>query len=60
MIYPKTVRYIDGYKLEIGFSDGLSAIVDFEEELYGPMFGPLKDFQVFRQVVADPEIRTIV
>jgi hypothetical protein len=31
-----------------------------EAELYGPMFEPLKNIELFRQVVADPEIRTII
>jgi hypothetical protein len=60
MVYPKSVRYISDYKLEIGFSDGLRGVVDLEAELYGPMFGPLKNIELFRQAIADPDIHTIV
>ncbi len=44
----KSVRYISDYKLEILFSDGLSAVVDLEGELYGPLFGRLKNPDLFR------------
>ena len=44
----KSVRYISDYKLEILFSDGLSAVVDLEGERYGPLFGRLKNPDLFR------------
>lgn len=60
MIYPNSVRHISGYKLEVGFSDGLTAVIDLEDELWGPMFIPLKDVEFFRQVRADAEVHTLV
>jgi hypothetical protein len=60
MIYPKAVSYIGDYKLDVRFSDGTSAVLDLEAELYGPMFGPLKDKSIFAQVKADADTRTLV
>jgi hypothetical protein len=60
MIYPKSVTYREDYKLEVVFSDGLTALIDLEQELYGPMFEPLKDKSLFRQVKADSDVRTLV
>ena len=55
----KSVRYVSGYKLEIVFSDGFSAVVDFERELYGPLFGTLKNVELFRKAVANPDTHTV-
>lgn len=48
------------YTLRVTFDDGSSQIVDFEPVLYGELFGPLRDPELFRQVRLDPEIRTLV
>ncbi len=53
-------NYIDGYKIEVIFSDGKSAIIDLENELWGEVFEPLKDLARFRKFVVDPELKTIV
>ena len=55
----KSVRYISDYKLEILFSDGLSAVVDLEGELYGPLFGRLKNPDLFRRAIANPDTHTV-
>ena len=41
---------------------GVTAVrdVDLEPELWGPMFEPLKDPELFRQVTLDDEMGTIV
>jgi Protein of unknown function (DUF2442) len=55
----KSVRYVSGYKLEIVFTDGFSAVVDLEQELYGPLFSTLKNVDLFRQAIANPDTHTI-
>lgn len=54
------VEPLDGYTLRLSFNDGTSRIVDLEPELWGPIFEPLRDESVFRQVAVDRELGTIV
>ena len=42
-----------GYVLELEFDDGLKGSVCVKDELYGPMFEPLKDPAFFEQVFVD-------
>ena len=53
------MNYLEGYKLRLTFNDGVVKDVDLEDELYGPVFEPLKDADFFRQVVINPETNTI-
>ncbi len=56
----ETVEPLEGYVLRLGFNDGSSRDVDLEPELWGPVFEPLRDPDVFRQVAVDGELGTIV
>jgi Protein of unknown function (DUF2442) len=56
----ETVEPLDGYVLRLGFSDGSTRDVDLERELWGPVFEPLRDIEIFRQVIVDDELGTIV
>ncbi|MHB8466630.1 MAG: DUF2442 domain-containing protein [Acidimicrobiales bacterium] len=51
---------IPPYSLRVTFDDGLVREVDLAEELWGPMFEPLKDPAVFALVKVDHEIGTVV
>jgi hypothetical protein len=42
-----------GYRLYVEFSDGVCGEVDLTERLFGPVFEPLRNFDVFRQVSLD-------
>ena len=53
------VRPLEGYRLWLRFHDGRSGTVDLSAELWGPMFEPLKDQQLFAQVRVDPELDTV-
>lgn len=53
-------RYLEGYTLYIRFSDGSEGEVDFEHELTGEIFEPLKEPAFFRQFTVNHEIHTIV
>ena len=53
-------RPTEGYCVYVRFEDGLSAEVDLSYLLnYDGVFEPLRDPEYFRQLRADPELRTI-
>jgi hypothetical protein len=56
----ETVEPLDGYVLRLGFSDGSTREVDLEPELWGSVFEPLRDLDVFRQVTVDDQLGTII
>lgn len=41
---------VDDYVLRIWFNDGTEQTIDFEPVLHGPVFGPLRDLDLFKQV----------
>jgi hypothetical protein len=43
-------EYLDAYRLRLRFSNGVEGIVDLQPELYGEVFEPLLDRQLFQQV----------
>ncbi len=51
---------IGAYQLRVRFDDGVSREIDFQPILIGPLFGPLKQLNLFNQVTLDPEIQTLV
>jgi Protein of unknown function (DUF2442) len=52
--------YIEAYRLRIAFADGKTGDINLERELWGEMFEPLKNLEVFKQFRVDPELNTIV
>ncbi|PKO20802.1 MAG: DUF2442 domain-containing protein [Chloroflexi bacterium HGW-Chloroflexi-1] len=48
------------YTLRVVFDDGAEQTINLESVLYGEMFGPLRNLQVFNQVYLDEEVRTLV
>ena len=46
--------------LWLRFHDGLEGSVDLSGELWGPMFEPLRNPELFDQVMVDPELETVV
>ena len=53
------VKLLRGYQLRVTFSDGVVKEVDLERELYGEVFEPLKDKELFQQVAVNPEANTV-
>jgi hypothetical protein len=53
-------KYVDGYRIWIKFNTGEEGTVDLAEELWGDMFAPLRDIDMFRRFRVDPEIDTVV
>lgn len=48
------------YTVHVVFEDGAEQTIDLEPVLFGPVYGPLHDPEVFRRVKVDPEVGTIV
>jgi hypothetical protein len=44
---------LPNYRLQVRFEDGTAGIVSLEDELFGPVFEPLKDVSFFEQVGID-------
>ena len=42
------------------FDDGTQQTIDFRPVLFGGLFGPLQDLELFNQVRIDPEVHTLV
>lgn len=53
-------KYVEGYKLYVRFSDGSEGEINFEQELTGEIFEPLKDTSFFRKFSLNHEINTIM
>ena len=47
------VRPLDGLRLEVAFADGRTVVVAMGDRLFGPVFEPLHDPELFRQVSVD-------
>jgi len=52
--------FVKDYVLSVRFDDGLERSIDFEPILSGPLFGPLRDPRLFRQVRVDADLGTLV
>ncbi len=55
-----SATYVDGYRIELIFTDGNRGIADLETLLWGEVFTPLQDFHAFREFQVDHELGTIV
>ena len=47
-------RYIEGYKIEFQFNDGKIITIDLSNEIYGEVFEPLKDIEIFKKFYLNP------
>jgi Protein of unknown function (DUF2442) len=54
------VRHAGDYRVWLRFADGLSGEVDLADQLWGPVFEPLKAIELFAQVRAGGDTDTIV
>ena len=55
-----SAKYLRDYKIHVTFNDGREGVIDLEDELWGEVFEPLKDTDVFRCFHVDSELDTIV
>lgn len=58
---PRVVEawYVRDYTIHIRFADSAEGDIDLSEELFGPIFEPLKDVQLFKQFSVHPELHTL-
>ena len=54
------VEVVGAYTVRVRFDDGEERVIDFRPVLEGPLYGPLRDETLFRQVQIDPEAHTLV
>ena len=52
-------RYLEGFQIEIAFSDGRKGIVDLFSVLRGSLFSSLKNPKKFAQFKIHPELQTL-
>ena len=61
MVRVREARPLDGYRVQLGFTDGTTGVVDLTPYLWGPVFEPLRrDPALFAEVRVDTEAGTIV
>ena len=53
-------QYLREYKIRVIFDDGLDGVIDLAGELWGEVFEPLRNTDVFQQFRVDTELDTIV
>lgn len=60
MIEVTKALYQDEYKIWFEFSDGTSGIADLYKDLWGEMFEPLKNIDLFKEFKVSDIFNTIV
>jgi hypothetical protein len=53
------VKPLDGFRLWVRFRDGKVGTIELANELWGPMFEPLKDPDLFFQASVNPDLETV-
>ena len=48
------------YTLRVRFDEDTEQVINFEPVLHGELLGPLRDLELFNQVVLDLEVGTLV
>lgn len=58
---PKIIEaeYEHDYIIHLRFDDGIEGDVDMSQELYGELFEPLKNLEMFKQFTIHPEFHTL-
>jgi hypothetical protein len=53
-------QYVSDFVIRLRFDDGTEGSVDLRDELWGPIFEPLRDPAYFCRFSVHPELHTIV
>jgi hypothetical protein len=59
MLEVTAVEYLAEYRLHVQFSDGEQGIVDLSDSLWGPVFEPLRNLEMFQRFEVSPVIHAI-
>jgi hypothetical protein len=60
ILHVKEAKYLHDYVIWLRFNDGAEGEVNLKDELYGEVFEPLKDLEIFKSFKVDPILETIV
>jgi hypothetical protein len=60
ILHVKEAKYLYDYVIWLRFNDGAEGEVNLKDELYGEVFEPLKDLEMFKSFRVDPVLETIV
>ena len=52
-------KHIEGYRLQLEFSDGARGEIDLEDQLWGEVFEPVRDPDFFKRFEVHPELNTL-
>ena len=55
----ESAEYVEQHTIHVRFADGTEADIDLRAELWGEVFEPLKNPDVFRQFQFDRELNTV-
>ena len=55
----KAAEHVEGYRLRLEFSDGVSGEVDLEPELWGEIFEPVREPEFFSKFEVSSELNTL-
>lgn len=55
----ESAEYVEGYTIHIRFGDGTEADIDLTTEIWGEVFEPPKDPEVFRRFALDEALNTV-
>ena len=58
-LHVEHVEYAGEYRLRIRFNNGIEKEIDLLPELYGDIFEPLKDINLFKKVYVNRNTNTI-
>ena len=59
-LHVREAKYIHDYVIRLRFNDGAEGEIDLKDELWGEVFEPLRDPEVFKSFKVDPDMETIV
>jgi len=54
-----TAEYVDSYRIRVQFNNGEAGLVDLKDSLWGPMFEPLRDVNVFKRFRVSEVLHTV-
>lgn len=53
LVKVEQAEHLKDYQVRLTFSDGLTGVVDLEQEIWGEVFEPLKDVEYFKTFTKD-------
>ena len=59
IIHITKVQVVGSHSLVLTFDNGVQKRVNLRQELYGPIFEPLRDPSYFAKAYVDPDSRTV-